>query len=55
LETLRNRSEILRKVLNVVLGKDVEDQLDQSCEKWPSVTNSQGEKEQHASNKVKKG
>ena len=33
-----NRSETPGKFWNVVLEKDGEDQLDQSCEKWRSVT-----------------
>ena len=33
-----NRSETPVKFWNVVLEKDGEDQLDQSCEKWRSVT-----------------
>jgi methylphosphotriester-DNA--protein-cysteine methyltransferase len=39
LETSERRSEVLGKILNVVLEKDEEDQLDRSCEKW-SVTES---------------
>jgi hypothetical protein len=38
----------------MVLEKDGEDQLDQSCEKW-SVTQNQGGKEYPTYNKKKKG
>ena len=37
------RSEIPGKFWNVVLGKDGEDQVGWSCEKWRSVTKNQGD------------
>jgi len=38
LDTSEGRSEILGMFSNVVLGKDGEDQLDWSCEKWIGAT-----------------
>ena len=46
-----NRSETPGKFWNVVLEKDGEDQLDWSCEKWRSVTESQGGEEYRTYNK----
>jgi len=37
-DTTESRSEIAWKFWNVMLEKDGEDQLDQPCEKWKSVT-----------------
>jgi hypothetical protein len=48
LDTSESRSETPGKFWNVVLEKDGEDQLDRSCEKWGSITYSQG-----AYNKIK--
>jgi hypothetical protein len=39
----------------MVLEKDGEDQLDQLCEKWRSITNSQGHDEHPTNNKKKEG
>jgi hypothetical protein len=39
----------------VVLEKNGEDQLDRSCEKWRSITQSQGGVEYPIYNKKKKG
>ena len=47
-ESIRNTS----KILNVVLEKDEEDQLDQSCEKR-SITKSQGGEEYPTNNRKK--
>jgi hypothetical protein len=44
-DTSKSRPEIPGKFRNVVLEKDGEDQLDRSCEKWESVTESQGREE----------
>ena len=55
LDTSESRSEILGKFLNVVLEKDGEDRLDRSCEKWRSITQSQGEEEFPTYNKRKEG
>jgi len=44
------RTEISGKLWTVVLEKDGEDQLDRSCEKWRSVTESQGGEEYTAYN-----
>jgi hypothetical protein len=41
--------------LNVVLERDGEDQLEQSCEMWRSVTKSQLQKENPTNNKKKEG
>ena len=49
------RTEYILRVLNVVLGKDGEDQLDRSCEKLRSVTQSQGGQEYPTHNKRKEG
>ena len=38
-----------------MLGKDEEDQLDRSCEKWRSVAYSKGGEEYHTYNKKKEG
>jgi hypothetical protein len=38
-----------------MLEKDGEDQLDQSCEKWGSITQSQGGEEYPAYSKKKEG
>jgi hypothetical protein len=48
-----NRSEVSGQFWNVVLEKDGEDQLDRSCEKWRSITQSQGGEEYPAYNKKK--
>jgi hypothetical protein len=48
LDTSESRSEISEKFWNVVLEKDGENQLDQTCEKWIGVIRSQGEKEDSA-------
>jgi hypothetical protein len=42
LDTSESRLEISGKGWNVVLEKDGEDQLDQSCQKCESITQSQG-------------
>jgi hypothetical protein len=53
LYTSENRLEINEKVLNVVLEKDGEDQLNRSCKERGSITQSQGESENSASNTKK--
>jgi hypothetical protein len=53
LDTSESRSEIPGKSWNVELEKDGEDQLDRSCEKWRSITRSQGRKEYPTYNKKK--
>jgi hypothetical protein len=45
MDTSESRSEISRKFWNVVLEKDGEDQSGRSCEKWRSITYSQGGEE----------
>ena len=50
-EYVRNNWE----VSSVVLEKDGEDHLDRSCEKWRSVTESQGGEEYPTYNKKKEG
>ena len=54
LGTSESRSEILWKFRNVVLEKDGEDWLDRSCEKWKSITMSQGGNEYPTQNKKKR-
>jgi hypothetical protein len=54
LDTSESTSEILEKFWNVVL-KVGEDQLDRSCEKWGSITQSQGGKEYLTYNKEEEG
>ena len=49
-----SRSQIPGKFWNVVLEKDGKDQLDQLCEKWNSITDSQGGNE-HLSCYTKEG
>jgi hypothetical protein len=44
-DTLESGSEISGKFLNVVLEKNGEDQLDRTCEKWRSITQSEGGEE----------
>jgi hypothetical protein len=51
LDTSESRSEMAGKVWNVVLKKAGEDQLDRSCEKWGSITHSQGGEECPTHNK----
>jgi len=46
-----SRSGTPRKFWNVVLEKDRKDQLDRTCEKWRSITFSQGAEEYPAWNK----
>jgi hypothetical protein len=41
-DTSESRSETLGKFWNVVLDEDGEEQSDRLCEKWRSVTQSQG-------------
>jgi hypothetical protein len=53
LDTLKSTSEVPGKFLNVVLEKDVEDQLVQACEKWRSTAQSQGGKKHFTFNKKK--
>jgi hypothetical protein len=53
--TSESRSEVSGKFWNVVLEKNREDQLDRSCEKWRSITQSQGGEEYRTYNKKKKG
>jgi hypothetical protein len=53
LDTSESRPEIPGKFSNVVLEKDGEDQLDRSCDKWKSITYSQGGEEYPAYNKKK--
>jgi hypothetical protein len=43
--TSESRSEVFEKFWNVVLEKNGEDHLDRSCEKWRSITQSQGGQE----------
>jgi hypothetical protein len=45
LDTLKSRSEIRGKFWTVMLDKHGEDQLDQLCEKWVSITYSKWGKE----------
>jgi len=42
-DTSESRSKVPGKFWNVVLEKDREYQLDRSCEKWRSITFSEGE------------
>jgi hypothetical protein len=42
-------------VWNVVLKKDGADQLDRSCEKWRSITQSEGGEEYRTYSKKKEG
>jgi phage FluMu protein Com len=53
--TSKSRSEILEKIWNVVLEKDGEDQLDRSCEKCRSVTQSEWAEEYPTRNKKTEG
>jgi hypothetical protein len=53
--TSESRSEMPGKFWNVVLMKNGEDQLDRSCEKWRSITQSQGGEEYRTYSKKKKG
>jgi hypothetical protein len=53
--TSESRSEVSGKFRNVVLENNGEDQLDQSCEKLRSITQSQGGEEYPTYNKKKKG
>jgi hypothetical protein len=55
MDTPESRSEVSGKFWNVVLEKNGEDQLDRSCEKWRSITQSQGGEEYRTYNKKKKG
>jgi hypothetical protein len=41
----KSRSQMPRKLRNVVLKKDGEDQVDRSCEELRSITQSQGGEE----------
>jgi hypothetical protein len=54
-DTVESISEIAGKFWYVELEKDGEDQLDRSCEKWSSITQSQGGEEYRTYNKKKKG
>jgi hypothetical protein len=54
LDISESRSGIPLKFWNVMLEKDG-DQLDQSCEKWRSITRSQGKEEYRTHNKKKEG
>jgi hypothetical protein len=54
-DTSKNKSKVCGKFWNVVLEKNGEDQLDQSCEKWRSITQSQGGEEYPIYNKKKQG
>jgi hypothetical protein len=54
LYTSETGSEIPGKFSNVVLEKNGEDQLDRSCEKWRSITQSQGGEEYPTYNKKKR-
>jgi hypothetical protein len=51
----KKRSGIPLKFWNVMLEKDGEDQLDQLCEKWQTVTQSQEGKGHTTYNKTKEG
>jgi hypothetical protein len=53
--TAENRTEIPWKFWNVVLKKDAEDQLSRSCERWKSITKSQGGKKHPTYSKKKEG
>jgi hypothetical protein len=53
LDTSEGRSEIPGRSCNVVLEKDEEDKLDQSCEKLRIVTKCQGGEEYPTYNKKK--
>jgi len=53
LVTSESRSEVSGKFSNVVLERVSEDQLDRSCEKWRSITYSQGGEEYPTYNKQK--
>jgi hypothetical protein len=53
-DTSESRSEIPGNFWNVVLKKDG-DQLDRSCEKWGSITQSQGGEEYCVYNTKKEG
>jgi hypothetical protein len=55
LDTSESRTEIPWTFWNVVLEKNGEDQLDRSCEKRGSITQSQGGKEYPTYNKAKEG
>jgi len=50
-DTSGNRSEVPGKFWNVVLEKDRKDQLDPSCERWRSITKSQGREKYPTDNK----
>jgi len=53
LDTWENRSEVPGKIWNVVLEKDEGDRMDLLCEKWVSITQSEGGKEYPLYNKIK--
>jgi len=55
LDDCESRSEIPREFWNVVLEMDGNEQLDRSCEKWRSVTKSQGVEEYPTYSKKKEG
>jgi hypothetical protein len=54
-DTSESRSEVSGEFWNVVLEKNGEDQLDRSCEKLRSITQSQGWEEYPTYNKKKTG
>jgi hypothetical protein len=51
---MESRSEVSGTFLNVLLEKNGEDQLDRSCGKWRSITQSQGGEKYLTYNKKKK-
>ena len=55
LDTSESSSEIPGKFWSMVLEKNWEDRLDQSCEKWGSITYSQGGEEHPTYNKKTEG
>jgi hypothetical protein len=55
LDTSESRSKIPGKFWNVVLEKDGEDQLDWSCEKWRSITESQRGEEYPTHSETREG
>jgi len=55
LDASGSRSETPGKFWDVVLEKDGKDHLDRSCEKWSSITKSQGAKEYPTWNKETEG
>jgi len=55
LDASSSRLETPGKFWDVVLEKDVKDQLDRSCEKWRSIAESQGAEEYPTWNKETEG